>query len=54
VLSISTNMIVMLFVQSITYNLIDPDDGACEALMTEEVCLCNKINDCCCRCGYCC
>jgi hypothetical protein len=39
VTSLATNAIVMLFIQSITYNLTNPDDGTCEALRTEVACL---------------
>jgi len=40
VLSLTTNVIVMLFVQSITYNLTKPDDGSCGTLFkTETACL---------------
>jgi hypothetical protein len=39
VLSLATNIITMLFIQSITYNLTNGDDGSCERLLTEESCL---------------
>jgi hypothetical protein len=39
VVSLSTNIIVMLFVQSLTYNLTQGDDGSCEALHSEGSCL---------------
>jgi hypothetical protein len=39
VISLATNAIVMLFIQSITYNLTNPDDGTCELLHTETACL---------------
>jgi hypothetical protein len=39
VISLATNAIVMLFIQSITYNLTNPDDGSCEALHTQSSCL---------------
>ena len=39
VISLATNAIVMLFIQSITYNLTNPDDGSCEALHTETSCV---------------
>jgi hypothetical protein len=29
----------MLFVQSVTYNIADPDDGSCEACNDESRCL---------------
>jgi hypothetical protein len=38
-LSLATNIITMLFIQSITYNLTNGDDGSCERLLTEESCL---------------
>jgi hypothetical protein len=38
-LSLATNIITMLFVQSITYNLSSGDDGFCERLQTEDSCL---------------
>jgi hypothetical protein len=31
VLSLFTSIVIMLFVQSVTYNLADPDDGSCES-----------------------
>jgi hypothetical protein len=39
VISLATNAIVMLFIQSITYNLTNPDDGSCELLESETTCL---------------
>jgi len=39
VLSLSANIIVMLFVQSVTYNLTNPDDGSCRGFLTKEACL---------------
>jgi hypothetical protein len=39
VTSLATNAIVMLFIQSITYNLTNPDDGSCALMTTEEQCL---------------
>ena len=39
VISLATNAIVMLFIQSITYNLTNPDDGSCELLTTPAACL---------------
>ena len=42
VLSLSTNIIIMLFVQSITYNLSHGDDGTCEGYDTESACLADK------------
>ena len=37
--SLATNIISMLFVQSLTYKMTNPDDGSCEALHTEQACL---------------
>jgi hypothetical protein len=39
VVSLATNIIVMLFIQSITYNLTNGDDGSCERLQDEVDCL---------------
>ena len=39
VVSLATNAIVMLFIQSITYNLTNPDDGSCALLHTQASCL---------------
>jgi hypothetical protein len=39
VLSLSVNIIVMLFVQSVTYNLTNPDDGTCSGFSSKESCL---------------
>ncbi|KAJ1422853.1 REJ domain-containing protein, partial [Ochromonadaceae sp. CCMP2298] len=39
VVSLFTNVIVMLFVQSITYILTNPDDGSCEQQLTEAECV---------------
>jgi hypothetical protein len=39
VVSLATNAIVMLFIQSITYNLTNPDDGSCALLTTQEECI---------------
>jgi hypothetical protein len=39
VLSLATNIITMLFIQSITYNLTNGDDGSCGVLQTEGQCL---------------
>ena len=38
-LSLAINIIVMLFVQSITYNLVNPDNGSCSKYNTERTCL---------------
>ena len=38
VLSLATNIIVMLFIQSITYNLSNPDDGTCQTYTTSASC----------------
>jgi hypothetical protein len=39
VLALATNIITMLFIQSITYNLTNGDDGSCERLHDEASCL---------------
>jgi hypothetical protein len=39
VLALATNIITMLFIQSITYNLTNGDDGSCERLHDEVSCL---------------
>jgi len=36
--SLATNMIIMLFMQSLTYNLTNPDDGICETLKNSASC----------------
>ena len=40
--SLATNIIVMLFIQSLTYDLTKGDDGSCESFKTEESCLAPK------------
>ena len=42
VLSLATNIIVMLFIQSITYNLSNPDDGTCRTFTDEKACTRSK------------
>jgi hypothetical protein len=39
VVSLATNIIIMLFIQSVTYTLTNPDDGSCEALYTRPTCI---------------
>jgi hypothetical protein len=39
VISLATNVLVMLFIQSLTYALTNPDDGTCESMTTQEDCL---------------
>jgi hypothetical protein len=39
VLSLFSSIVIMLFVQSVTYNIADPDDGSCEACKDESHCL---------------
>jgi hypothetical protein len=39
VISLATNIIIMLFIQSITYNLTNPDDGSCKLYDAESTCL---------------
>ena len=36
--SLATNMIIMLFMQSLTYNLTNPDDGSCESFKNTASC----------------
>jgi hypothetical protein len=38
VTSLATNMIIMLFMQSLTYNLTNPDDGSCKSLTNRADC----------------
>jgi len=38
VTSLATNMIIMLFMQSLTYNLTNPDDGSCVSLKNSVDC----------------
>jgi hypothetical protein len=42
VVSLSTNVIIMLFIQSLTYNFTHGNDGTCEKLQTAENCLAPK------------
>ena len=37
-MALCTNIVLMLFVQSMTYNLTNPDDGSCEVLESQEAC----------------
>jgi hypothetical protein len=39
VMSLATNIVIMLFVQSLTYDLTNGNDGSCERLETESDCL---------------
>ncbi|RYH21639.1 hypothetical protein EON65_20395, partial [archaeon] len=39
VISLTTNIIIMLFIQSITYNLTHGDDGTCARVLSEADCL---------------
>jgi hypothetical protein len=39
VVSLATNIIIMLFIQSLTYNLAKGDDGSCQQYSTQEECL---------------
>ena len=39
VLSLFSSIVIMLFVQSVTYNIADPDDGSCESCEDESCCL---------------
>ena len=42
VLSLCSTVIVMLFVEAVTYNIADPDDGSCEVLKSEVECFSKK------------
>jgi hypothetical protein len=44
VVSLASNIIIMLFVQSLTYNYTNGDDGSCEKLSSEAACLVPKSN----------
>jgi hypothetical protein len=39
VLSLFSSIVIMLFIQSVTYNIADPDDGSCEKCQSEGCCL---------------
>ena len=39
VISIATNALIMLFMQSLTYNFTSPDDGSCKGMTTQRDCL---------------
>ena len=39
VLSLFSSIVVMLFIQSLVYNIADPDDGSCESCKSESKCL---------------
>jgi hypothetical protein len=39
VMSLATNVVIMLFMQSLTYALTNGDDGSCEKYATEATCL---------------
>jgi hypothetical protein len=39
VLSLADTILVMLFMQSVTYNLTKPDDGSCATFQTKDSCL---------------
>eukprot|EP01039_Chlorochromonas_danica_P010633 gene10633-11785_t len=39
VAALGTNIVIMLFMQSLTYNLTHGDDGSCERLTSESACL---------------
>jgi hypothetical protein len=38
-LSLFSSIVIMLFVQSVTYNIADPDDGSCEDCEVQSCCL---------------
>ena len=42
VLSLTMNILTMLFLQALTYDLADPDDGTCEEYETEQACVSEK------------
>jgi hypothetical protein len=42
VLSLFSSIVIMLFIQSVTYNIADPDDGSCEECERESCCLSMK------------
>jgi hypothetical protein len=42
VLSLFSNIVVLLFIQTITYNISNPDDGTCNKLISEFSCLLPK------------
>jgi hypothetical protein len=42
VLSLFSSIVMMLFIQSVTYNIADPDDGSCEECEIESCCLSMK------------
>jgi len=39
VLSLMMNILIMLFIEAMTYNIADPNDGSCETYNTESECL---------------
>ena len=39
VVSLVNNVVIMLFIQSLTYNLTNPDDGSCDTYKTQTECL---------------
>lgn len=39
VVSLATNIIIMLFMQSLTYNFTNPDDGTCQSFYSESTCI---------------
>jgi hypothetical protein len=41
-LSLFSSIVIMLFIQSVTYNLADPDDGSCESCEVQSCCLALK------------
>jgi hypothetical protein len=42
VLSLASNVIIMLFMQSLTYSLTNPDDGLCETYQSQPECIAPK------------
>jgi hypothetical protein len=39
VLSLVTNISIMLFIQAITYDIVNPNDGSCSLLLTYDACI---------------
>jgi len=40
--SVGTNVVIVLFVQAVTYNITDPNDGSCEKLKVESECVAER------------
>jgi hypothetical protein len=39
IVAVGTNILIVLFVEAVTYNITDPNDGSCEHFQTSERCL---------------